>query len=54
MPVDAAGNVVIDGLPQPVIGSFGSAVLLFGSALVYGATGQISFTGIASSITWSR
>jgi NADH-quinone oxidoreductase subunit N len=31
-----------------VIGSFGSAVLLFGSALVYGATGALDFQGIAA------
>jgi NADH-quinone oxidoreductase subunit N len=31
-----------------VIGSFGSAVLLFGSALVYGATGALDFPGIAA------
>src|SRR5205823_3028340 len=31
-----------------VIGGFGSAVLLFGSALVYGATGVIDFAGIAA------
>jgi NADH-quinone oxidoreductase subunit N len=31
-----------------VIGSFGSAVLLFGSALVYGATGRLDFAGIAA------
>jgi NADH-quinone oxidoreductase subunit N len=31
-----------------VIGSFGSAVLLFGSALVYGATGVLDFAGIAA------
>ncbi|HSC72795.1 MAG TPA: NADH-quinone oxidoreductase subunit N [Gaiellaceae bacterium] len=31
-----------------VIGSFGSAVLLFGSALVYGATGKLDFPGIAA------
>jgi NADH-quinone oxidoreductase subunit N len=30
-----------------VVGSFGSAVLLFGSALVYGATGQLKFAEIA-------
>ncbi len=32
-----------------IIGGFGSAVLLFGSALVYGATGQLDFAGIAAS-----
>jgi NADH-quinone oxidoreductase subunit N len=31
-----------------VIGGFGSAVLLFGSALAYGATGAIGFAGIAA------
>jgi NADH-quinone oxidoreductase subunit N len=30
-----------------VVGSFGSAVLLFGSALVYGATGELEFAAIA-------
>src|SRR5262249_23100587 len=39
------------GLKYLIVGSFGSAVLLFGSALVYGATGQISFEGIAASGT---
>jgi NADH-quinone oxidoreductase subunit N len=38
------------GLKYLVVGSFGSAALLFGSALVYGATGAISFTGIAAAI----
>jgi NADH-quinone oxidoreductase subunit N len=36
------------GLKYLVVGGFGSAVLLFGSALVYGATGQLSFSEIAS------
>jgi NADH-quinone oxidoreductase subunit N len=31
-----------------VIGGFGSAVLLFGSAFVYGATGHLDFPGIAA------
>jgi len=31
-----------------VIGGFGSAVLLFGSALVYGATGELDLAGIAA------
>ncbi len=35
------------GLKYLVIGSFGSAVLLFGSALVYGASGAIRFDEIA-------
>jgi NADH-quinone oxidoreductase subunit N len=34
------------GLKYLVIGSFGSAALLFGSALVYGATNRIDFAGI--------
>jgi NADH-quinone oxidoreductase subunit N len=32
-----------------VTGGFGSAILLFGSALVYGATGKLGFADIASS-----
>jgi NADH-quinone oxidoreductase subunit N len=36
------------GLKYLVVGSFGSAVLLFGSALVYGATGELQFDAIAS------
>jgi NADH-quinone oxidoreductase subunit N len=36
------------GLKYLIVGSFGSAILLFGSAFVYGATGAISFTGIAA------
>jgi NADH-quinone oxidoreductase subunit N len=35
------------GLKYLVVGSFGSGVLLFGSALVYGATGALEFSGIA-------
>jgi NADH-quinone oxidoreductase subunit N len=31
-----------------IVGSFGSAILLFGSAFVYGATGAIGFEGIAA------
>ena len=38
------------GLKYLIIGSFGSAFLLFGSALVYGATGQISFERIAAAV----
>jgi len=38
------------GLKYLIVGSFGSAALLFGSALVYGATGTISFSGIATAI----
>ena len=36
------------GLKYLIVGGFGSAVLLFGSALVYGATAQLSFSEIAS------
>jgi NADH-quinone oxidoreductase subunit N len=36
------------GLKYLIIGGFGSAVLLFGSALVYGATGAIDFAGISA------
>jgi NADH-quinone oxidoreductase subunit N len=35
------------GLKYLIVGSFGSAVLLFGSAFVYGATGAIGFEDIA-------
>jgi len=38
------------GLKYLIVGSFGAATLLFGSALVYGATGKISFDGIATAI----
>jgi NADH-quinone oxidoreductase subunit N len=39
------------GLKYLVVGSFGAGALLFGSALVYGATGKISFQGIAAAIS---
>ena len=38
------------GLKYLVIGSFGAGALLFGSALVYGATGKVSFHGIATAV----
>jgi NADH-quinone oxidoreductase subunit N len=38
------------GLKYLIVGSFGAAALLFGSALVYGSTGQISFDGIANAV----
>src|SRR6266568_369559 len=38
------------GLKYLIIGSFGSAALLFGSALVYGATGRIGFADIAHAV----
>jgi len=36
------------GLKYLVVGGFGSAVLLFGSALVFGATGELGFASIAA------
>jgi NADH-quinone oxidoreductase subunit N len=39
------------GLKYLIVGGFGSAVLLFGSALVYGATGQLQFEKIAAAIS---
>ena len=44
--VDVVGSLEA-GLKYLVVGSFGSAVLLFGSALVYGATGKLGFPEIA-------
>ncbi len=38
------------GLKYLIVGSFGSAALLFGCALVYGATNRIDFTGIAAAV----
>ena len=37
------------GLKYLIIGGFGSAILLFGSALVYGSTGELGFHEIAAS-----
>ncbi len=36
------------GLKYLIVGGFGSAVLLFGAALVYGATGELGFSQIAA------
>jgi NADH-quinone oxidoreductase subunit N len=36
------------GLKYLIVGGFGSAVLLFGSALVYGGTGELGFAEIAA------
>jgi NADH-quinone oxidoreductase subunit N len=44
---DAQGSLEA-GLKYLIVGSFGSAALLFGSALVYGATGRIGFEQIAA------
>src|SRR5438094_1473387 len=38
------------GLKYLIIGSFGSAVLLFGSAFVYGASGELAFNRISAAI----
>ena len=38
------------GLKYLIIGGVGSAVLLFGSALVYGATGELAFSRIADAV----
>ncbi len=45
--IDLVGSLEA-GLKYLVVGAVGSATLLFGSALVYGITGQLSFTGIAA------
>jgi NADH-quinone oxidoreductase subunit N len=45
--IDRAGSLEA-GLKYLIVGSFGSAVLLFGSALVYGATGELGFDQIAA------
>jgi NADH-quinone oxidoreductase subunit N len=39
------------GLKYLIVGGFGSAMLLFGSALVYGATGALRFDEIAQAVT---
>src|SRR4051794_21653066 len=38
------------GLKYLIVGGFGSAMLLFGSALVYGATGALRFGEIANAV----
>jgi NADH-quinone oxidoreductase subunit N len=45
--LDVVGSLEA-GLKYLIIGGFGSAVLLFGSALVFGATGELGFEQIAS------
>jgi NADH-quinone oxidoreductase subunit N len=47
--VDVEGSLEA-GLKYLIVGGFGSAVLLFGSALVYAATGALSFAGIADAV----
>jgi NADH-quinone oxidoreductase subunit N len=49
--IDREGEGSLEaGLKYLIIGGFGSAVLLFGSALVYGATGELAFNRIAAAI----
>src|SRR5438270_4106807 len=48
--VDLVGSLEA-GLKYLVVGSFGSAVLLFVSALVYGATGQLGLDRIAATVS---
>ena len=47
--IDRVGSLEA-GLKYLIVGSFGSAILLFGSALVYGATGELEFGAIATAI----
>jgi NADH-quinone oxidoreductase subunit N len=47
--IDRAGSLEA-GLKYLIVGSFGSAVLLLGSALVYGATGELGFDQIAAAV----
>jgi NADH-quinone oxidoreductase subunit N len=44
--IDLVGSLEA-GLKYLIVGGLGSAVLLFGSALVYGATGELGFEAIA-------
>ena len=48
--VDLVGSLEA-GLKYLVVGSFGSAVLLFGSALVYGATGKLGLDRIGATVS---
>jgi NADH-quinone oxidoreductase subunit N len=47
--VDLAGSLEA-GLKYLIVGGFGSAILLFGSALVYGSTGELEFHHIAQAV----
>jgi NADH-quinone oxidoreductase subunit N len=47
--IDAVSSLEA-GLKYLIVGSFGSAILLFGSALVYGSTGELQFGAIATAI----
>jgi NADH-quinone oxidoreductase subunit N len=46
---DLAGSLEA-GLKYLIVGGFGSAMLLFGSALVYGSTGKLEFGEIAQAV----
>src|SRR5919202_684743 len=48
--VDLVGSLEA-GLKYLIVGGFGSAFLLFGSALTYGATGQLAFEKIGHAVT---
>ncbi|HKG10099.1 MAG TPA: NADH-quinone oxidoreductase subunit N [Gaiellaceae bacterium] len=48
--LDVVGSLEA-GLKYLIVGGFGSAVLLFGSALVFGATGELGFQQIARATT---
>jgi NADH-quinone oxidoreductase subunit N len=48
--LDVVGSLEA-GLKYLIVGGFGSAVLLFGSALVFGATGELGFRQIAEATT---
>jgi NADH-quinone oxidoreductase subunit N len=48
--LDVVGSLEA-GLKYLIVGGFGSAVLLFGSALVFGATGELGFQQIAEATT---
>jgi NADH-quinone oxidoreductase subunit N len=48
--VDLVGSLEA-GLKYLIVGGFGSAMLLFGSALVYGATGALRFGEIAHAVS---
>ena len=49
--IDSTSCPALEGaLKYLIIGSVGAAFLLYGSALVYGATGQLEFDRIAAAI----
>ena len=46
--IDSERETSLEAGLGTIVGGFGSAVLLFGSALVYGATSELSFPAIAA------